>query len=416
MEVPVHHLKQEVCTSRPPYREGRHAKAVKVYTVNNESIYLIIQGVPSVGASGELTKLCASFGQVEELKALDEYPCEEYTEVYLVKFKKIQSSRFAKRKLDDYSFFGGNLHVCYAPEYESVQETRAKLQDRRQVISKKIRQHFNERAKHQQERKPDIHTKSSTESASLTISVPTSQASLLQEGLEFPSSYNISNLSEHNTTSSAESLPAFQHNTYHKVESFPNASMNVQESVRLQSDSNPEYDVFQLPLPPKSVGNSQFLKRSIDWKKYEYSKVPTAHATLPLGYDGRVMNPVHEAVLRSTTSDVSSTASVKEESSRQPQSSQIIVKNYKVSKPALKFVPRQAVKTTAVHQSTTSSKVSNTSSSNDELRKNAFRLGKVQGPEEGPGRKRPLPTAAQKSVNDTILSIRSKISKVGSIK
>ena len=50
------------------------------------------------------------------------------------------SSRFAKKKLDDYSFFGGILHVCYAPEYESVAETRQKLQDRRKVIAAKTRQ------------------------------------------------------------------------------------------------------------------------------------------------------------------------------------------------------------------------------------------------------------------------------------
>ncbi|TPP63554.1 RNA-binding protein 48 [Fasciola gigantica] len=33
----------------------------------------------------------------------------------------------AKRKLDDSSFYGGSLHVCYAPEYETVAETRVKL-------------------------------------------------------------------------------------------------------------------------------------------------------------------------------------------------------------------------------------------------------------------------------------------------
>lgn len=49
--------------------------------------------------------------------------------------------RFAKKKLDDYSFFGGNLHVCYAPEYETTQETRHKLNDRRRVIAAKILQH-----------------------------------------------------------------------------------------------------------------------------------------------------------------------------------------------------------------------------------------------------------------------------------
>ncbi len=47
--------------------------------------------------------------------------------------------RVAKRKLDDYNFFGGALHVCYAPEFESVNETRLKLQDRRKAIATRIR-------------------------------------------------------------------------------------------------------------------------------------------------------------------------------------------------------------------------------------------------------------------------------------
>ena len=49
--------------------------------------------------------------------------------------------RAAKRKLDDWSFYGGVLHVCYAPEYETVQETKEKLQDRRKAIAAKVRQY-----------------------------------------------------------------------------------------------------------------------------------------------------------------------------------------------------------------------------------------------------------------------------------
>lgn len=45
--------------------------------------------------------------------------------------------RFAKRKMDNKSFFGGILHVFYAPEYESVDECRHKLEERRKIISRK---------------------------------------------------------------------------------------------------------------------------------------------------------------------------------------------------------------------------------------------------------------------------------------
>ncbi|XP_042328605.1 RNA-binding protein 48 isoform X2 [Sceloporus undulatus] len=131
-----HHAQRAVCASRAKYREGRRPRAVKVYTVNLESRYLLIQGVPALGVMKELVEQFALYGTIEEYNPLDDYPAEEFTEVYLIKFQKIQSARVAKRKLDERSFFGSLLHVCYAPEFESIQETREKLQDRRKYIAK----------------------------------------------------------------------------------------------------------------------------------------------------------------------------------------------------------------------------------------------------------------------------------------
>lgn len=54
-------------------------------------------------------------------------------------YNKISSFRTAKRRLDELEFFGGVLHVCYAPEYETVEETRLKLQERRITIARKCR-------------------------------------------------------------------------------------------------------------------------------------------------------------------------------------------------------------------------------------------------------------------------------------
>nr|XP_060638242.1 RNA-binding protein 48 [Anolis sagrei ordinatus] len=131
-----HHAHLGICASRAKYREGRRPRAVKVYTVNLESRYLLIQGVPALGVMKELVEQFALYGAIEEYHPLDDYPAEEFTEVYLIKFQKIQSARLAKRKLDERSFFGSLLHVCYAPEFESVQETREKLQDRRKYIAR----------------------------------------------------------------------------------------------------------------------------------------------------------------------------------------------------------------------------------------------------------------------------------------
>lgn len=57
----------------------------------------MIQGVPAIGVMSELIHLCALYGVVEEYRPLDEYPAEEFTEVYLVKFQKLTSARLMMR-------------------------------------------------------------------------------------------------------------------------------------------------------------------------------------------------------------------------------------------------------------------------------------------------------------------------------
>uniref|UniRef100_UPI0037E77149 RNA-binding protein 48 n=1 Tax=Semicossyphus pulcher TaxID=241346 RepID=UPI0037E77149 len=166
-EVYKHHEQRKVCISRPKYREGRKAKAVKVYTINLESRYLMVQGVPAIGVMAELIQLCALYGAVEEYRPLDEYPAEEFTEVYLVKFQKLTSARAAKRNMDEKSFYGGVLHVCYVPEYETVEDTRLKLQDRRGYVIRAVR--YKAREKQQKEAIKEEPTSSDTATTSETI-------------------------------------------------------------------------------------------------------------------------------------------------------------------------------------------------------------------------------------------------------
>lgn len=63
---------------------------------------------------------------------------EQFTECYHVHFERIQSARIAKRMIDAKSFYGGILHVCYAPECESLQETKAKLLQRKRDVLKRL--------------------------------------------------------------------------------------------------------------------------------------------------------------------------------------------------------------------------------------------------------------------------------------
>ena len=48
-------------------------------------------------------------------------------------------SRWAKRKLDNAAFYGGVLRVRYAPEFETLEDVRAKLLDRRRTIARLLR-------------------------------------------------------------------------------------------------------------------------------------------------------------------------------------------------------------------------------------------------------------------------------------
>lgn len=58
----------------------------------------MVQGVPAIGVMAELIQLCALYGVVEEYRPLDEYPAEEFTEVYLVKFQRLTSARYERAR------------------------------------------------------------------------------------------------------------------------------------------------------------------------------------------------------------------------------------------------------------------------------------------------------------------------------
>ncbi len=68
---------------------------LQVYTINDESQYLLIQGLPAIDVHEETIRLLSSCGEIEEHRALKDYPSEEFSETLLVKFKKIQSARYS---------------------------------------------------------------------------------------------------------------------------------------------------------------------------------------------------------------------------------------------------------------------------------------------------------------------------------
>nr|XP_011461068.1 PREDICTED: RNA-binding protein 48 isoform X2 [Fragaria vesca subsp. vesca] len=116
----------------PRYKD--EPPAVRVYTVCDESRYLMVRNVPSLGCGDELLKLFSSYGDVEECKPMDAEECEQFTDVYWIKFRLVRNARFAKRKLDEYVFLGNRLGVSYAPQFESLADTKDKLEGRRREV------------------------------------------------------------------------------------------------------------------------------------------------------------------------------------------------------------------------------------------------------------------------------------------
>ncbi|XP_010682529.2 uncharacterized protein LOC104897366 isoform X1 [Beta vulgaris subsp. vulgaris] len=121
----------------PRYKD--EPPAIRVYTVCDESKYLIVRNVPALGCGDELRQLFATYGEVEECKPMDAEECEAFTDVYWIKFQLISNARFAKRKLDESVFLGNRLQVSYATEYESLSDTKEKLEGRRKEVLARLK-------------------------------------------------------------------------------------------------------------------------------------------------------------------------------------------------------------------------------------------------------------------------------------
>ncbi|KAI8997495.1 hypothetical protein BDB01DRAFT_846142 [Pilobolus umbonatus] len=129
-------------TSRPDYRDPRIPRSVCVYTISQESRYLLIENIPSLGVEKQLIELCQSFGPIEECRMLDDHPSSTDTlDVLWVKYELISVARFVKKKLDNKPFYSNPLRVNYVPEYETMDDIRLKFQDRYEAVMKRVNNH-----------------------------------------------------------------------------------------------------------------------------------------------------------------------------------------------------------------------------------------------------------------------------------
>ncbi|KAL1556727.1 RNA-binding protein 48-like isoform X2 [Salvia divinorum] len=206
--------------------------AVRVYTVCDESKYLIVRNVPSLGCGDELLKLLSTYGPVAECKPMDAEDCDAYTDVYWIKFHQVSNARFAKRKLDESNFLGNQIQVTYAREYESHSDTKEKLEGRaKEVLAR------------QNPRRSKGHLDSSRETSSastpsLKDSCPLNSSSSQRYSRTCPI-FNFLGESRTGVIGHASSVPFVSSNK----EYFPSESMNrtvklVREKLnKIQSNS-----------------------------------------------------------------------------------------------------------------------------------------------------------------------------------
>jgi len=96
---------------RPKYRTSKNKDiSTKVYTITNESKFLIVANVP-LGNIKEIVQLCSSFGEIDEYRLLDEDNPDPYTDDVRFNFKSLDSARAAKLELNKSSFIGHVLSV-----------------------------------------------------------------------------------------------------------------------------------------------------------------------------------------------------------------------------------------------------------------------------------------------------------------
>lgn len=158
--------------------EGR---GVRVYTVANESRYLVVRNIPAVGVLDELRARLSQFGAVLAFRVLDhpddraralgpfrghqrrrqpapdaadadaqrgdgqedgedEDEDEPFTDVVWVQYETVNNARHAKARAAHKPFFGSMLRISYAPQDETPLDTALKLAQRRELLLRRARQ------------------------------------------------------------------------------------------------------------------------------------------------------------------------------------------------------------------------------------------------------------------------------------
>ncbi|KAL3661365.1 hypothetical protein V7S43_013567 [Phytophthora oleae] len=123
-------------------------RSVRVFTVANESRYVVVRNVPALGVIEELLKRLSLYGKVCEYRLLDHeddreaalqfehtaHDDSEFTDTVWVEYETVNNARHAKNRGVQKPFYGNRLQISYAPQFESRKDTADKLTQRRQLL------------------------------------------------------------------------------------------------------------------------------------------------------------------------------------------------------------------------------------------------------------------------------------------
>lgn len=413
----------------------------------------MFQDVPALGTTQELIKLCAVHGAVEEYRLLDEFPTvDKFTDVVLVKFKRIQSARHAKKKLDNWSFYGGVLHVTYAPEYESVEETREKLQDRRKGIAARLRILGKDQSRRGKTFEGHIENDSKqAHKVSERIESRIPALPSIQNNHTFHKNHvstestqdSISNKMPHMTNFSSDHGNNTNYSTQQNSQpySYGNHLISTQKNDNLQQTLViPTLHAIEpppccqqtllIPPPPVREAFPNYSKINQNKTTFDFARVPTANAPFPTDYDGRIpQNVVAKEMKTQTHDDDPKGDAIKQNpsySNKQGNLShpkynkildktgeKIIIKDFKKCGAMPKFIPRQTLN--LLKAKSEHGEASNRDNLEMELRKNAVVLGSTQGPALVPEEfKKKEKSCTEKAVEHTVKEIRKRVSMFSS--
>ena len=112
--------------------------------------YLLIRNIPPSNVINELVQRLALYGTIQEYDIVTHLPSAPFTQTVWVKYELISSARLAldsclisslaKYKLNKSSFFGQDLWVQYAPEYETREDVQQKLDSRKIAVLQRLQE------------------------------------------------------------------------------------------------------------------------------------------------------------------------------------------------------------------------------------------------------------------------------------